>query len=81
MQTYLVIADFVRRTNKRGEDYGMAVSIMMSPEAVWGRDVVTSAYNEKPAKSWQRIFDHVKELYEEAEDEDIIKLIGKKPVE
>ena len=81
MQTYLVITDFVRRTNKRGEDYGMAVSIMMSPEAVWGRDVVTSAYNEKPAKSWQRIFDHVKELYEEAEDEDIIKLIGKKPVE
>ena len=36
MQTYLVITDFVRRKNKQGEDYGMAVSIMMCPEAIWG---------------------------------------------
>ena len=78
MQTYLVITDFVRRKNKRGEDYGMPVSIMMTPEAVWGRDVVTSAYNETPSESWQKIFDHVKELYGKSEEEAIIKLIGKK---
>ena len=81
MQTYLVITDFVRRKNKKGDEYGMAVSVMMCPEAVWGRDAVTSAYNETPARSWQRLFDHVKELYEEADDDAIIKLIGKKPLE
>ena len=30
MQTYLVISDFQRRRNKRGEEYGMPVSIMLT---------------------------------------------------
>ncbi len=81
MQTYLVITDFVRRKNKRGEEYGMPVSIMMTPEAVWGREVVTAAYKESPAESWQRMFDHIKEKYGESEDAAIIKVIGKKPKE
>ena len=42
--------------------------------------IVTKAYGESPAESWQRLFDHVKEMYEEADDSAIIKLIGKKPV-
>ena len=44
-----------------------------------GYEYVTSAYTESPAESWQRLFDHVKELYEEAADDEIIRLIGKKP--
>ena len=79
MQTYLVITDFRRRTNKRGEEYGMAVSIMLPPEAVWGYENVTAVYNEKPSESWQKIIDRVKELYPDAYEEDIIRLIGKKP--
>ena len=79
MNLYLVITDFRRRQNKRGEDYGMAVSIMFPPETVWGYDMVTAAYGEKPTESWKRIFDMVKELYPDAADEDIIKLIGKEP--
>ena len=80
MQTYLVITDFIRRKNKKGNEYGMAVSVMMCPEAVWGRDLVAKAYTESPAESWQKLFDHVKELYEDADDSDITKLIGKKPM-
>ena len=79
MQIYLVIADFKRRQNKRGEEYGMAVSIMLPPESIWGYDKVTAAYSEKPKESWNRIFDHVKETYPEAADADIIRLIGKAP--
>ncbi|MCR5590525.1 MAG: hypothetical protein K6F73_03265 [Lachnospiraceae bacterium] len=79
MQTYLVITDFCRRKNKRGEDYGMPVSIMLPPETIWGYDKVTSAYSEEPAESWERIFGQVKALYPEAYDEDIIRLIGKRP--
>lgn len=81
MQTYLVIVDFARRRNKKGEEYGMPVSIMLPPESVWGYDLVTSAYKERPTKSWKRLFDHVKELYEEADDEAVIRLIGKEPAE
>ena len=76
MNLYLVIADFRRRQNKRGEDYGMAVSVMFPPETVWGYDMVTSAYSEAPAVSWKRIFDRVKELYPDAADANIVRLIG-----
>jgi len=78
MQTYLVISDFQRRKNKRGEEYGMAVSIMLPPEAIWGYEKVTAAYSEKPGDSWDRIFRHVKEINPRAKDEDVIRLIGRR---
>ena len=79
MQTYLVIANFHRRINKRGDEYGMPVSVMLPPEAIWGYDIITSAYNEKPVESWQRITERVHECFPEADKDAIIKLIGKKP--
>ena len=79
MQTYLVIADFHRRTNKKGSEYGMPVSVLLPPEALWGYEKVTEAYTEKPAESWQRIFDRVKGLYPDADDKDVIRIIGKRP--
>ena len=81
MQLYLVITDFQRRKNKKGSEYGMNVSVMFPPEKIWGYDLVSSAYSEEPVASWQRIFDHVKELYPENCDEAVIELIGKKPSE
>ena len=57
----------------------MAVSIMLPPEVIWGYDLVTSAYDETPQESWKRIYDHVFELYEEADEADVIKLIGREP--
>ena len=79
MQLYLVIGGFQRRTNKRGDTYGMPVSVIMTPESIWGYEIITSAYGEKPAESWQRIFDHTREMYSEADEKSIIKLIGRKP--
>ena len=79
MKLYLVIGDFRRRTNKKGGSYGMSVSVMQPPETIWGYEMVTERYTEAPAASWERIFDHVKELYPAAKPEDIIALIGKRP--
>lgn len=79
MQTYLVISDFTRRRNKKGEEYGMAVSIPLTPEAMWGYERVTEAYSEDPGVSYKRICDRVRELYPEAPDREIIRLIGKAP--
>ena len=79
MQTYLVISDFKRRQNKRGEDYGMAVSILLPPESIWGYEAVTAAYSEEPQESWRRIFEHVRGMYPAAEEKDIVRLIGKAP--
>ena len=55
MQTYLVITDFIRRKNKKGAEYGMPVSILQPPEAVWGYETVTKCYDEKPKESLDRI--------------------------
>ena len=79
MQLYLVISDFQRRKNKWGEEYGMPVSILLPPESIWGYDEVTAAYTEKPKESWDRIYQHVKEMYPDAEKTDIIRVIGKAP--
>lgn len=76
---YLVTADFCKRKNKKGDEYGMPVSILVPPEALWGYDVVTSAYEEEPMKSWQRVFDRVKMLYPNSAYNDICRLIGKAP--
>lgn len=81
METYLVISDFRRRENKRGEEYGMAVSILLPPESIWGYDTVTAAYSESPKKSWERQINRVKELYPDADDQSIIHLLGKEPEE
>ncbi len=81
MQIYLVTADFHRRRNKRGQEYGMPVSVLLPPEAIWGYETITSAYDEKPQESRQRIIDRVKELYTNADERGIINLIGKAPEE
>lgn len=79
MQTYLVITGFRRRKNKKGVEYGMPVSVLQPPEAVWGYETVTGAYNESPAVSWERIFTQVKTNFPSSEEKEIIALIGKKP--
>ena len=79
MNLYLVITDFRRRNNKRGEEYGMAVSVMFPPETVWGYDLVTAAYEDTPHESWRRIIDRVKEKFPGSDEKDIIRLIGKEP--
>jgi hypothetical protein len=81
MQLYLVITDFQRRKNKKGAEYGMSVSVMFPPETIWGYDLVTSAYSEEPAESWQRIVDHVKKLYPDSTESALNGLIGKKPID
>ena len=79
MQTYLVITDFTRRKNKKGAEYGMPVSILQPPEAVWGYEAVTKAYGEQPSESWGRIMDRVRTAFPGSDDSEIIKLIGKNP--
>ena len=76
MQTYLVIVDFHRRVNKRGEEYGMPVSVLLPPEAVWGYELVTDKYYEDPAESAAKIFERVKELYPGADESAIKKMTG-----
>lgn len=75
MQTYLTIRDFRCRVNKKGQEYGMSIAVYTTPEDIWGYDYVTSAYNEEPQKSLERIINAVKEKYPSADDSQIDKMI------
>lgn len=74
MQTYLVMRDFKSRKNKAGELYGWPVAVYSTPEQLWGRELVTSAYREEPEKSLERIIDHMKELYPDVSERQILKI-------
>ena len=79
METYLVIAGFRRRRNRRGNSYGMPVSVLLPPESIWGYEAVTAGYAEEPRESWSRIVDRVRELYPHADTKEVLRLIGRGP--
>ena len=76
MQLYLVIGGFQRRVNKRGEAFGMPVSVLMAPESIWGYEHMTSAYCEDPLSSLQAIVDHARLLFPCTDEKAVHKLIG-----
>ncbi len=78
MQLYLVVVDFKRRQNKRGGEYGMPVSILLPPEAVWGCDAVTSAYGEAPEASANRIAEQIMKNWPAADEKAIWRMVGKR---
>lgn len=71
MRTYLTICDFRRKRNKKGAEYGMAVSVYTTPEALWGYDLVTSAYGETPEESAGRICEHIRRQFPQAAEQQI----------
>ncbi len=75
MQTYLCNCDFRKRKNKKGQEYGWDVAIYSSLEHLWGYDYVTSKYKEKPADSWNTIVEHMKEIYPNATEKQIKKVL------
>lgn len=76
MQTYLTVRDFRRRKNKQGNEYGWGIAIYCTPEHLWGYEHITSEYRIDPKESAMKIFFRVKELYPEASDRDLRKVLG-----
>ena len=74
MQTYLVTRDFRQKRNRKGQAYGMAVSVYATPEELWGYELVSGAYRESPEESGKRILEQVKTFYPEAADKQIRKV-------
>ena len=75
MLTYLTIKDFRRRKNKKGQEYGMAVTVYATPECLFGADLVTSFYAEDPEDSYRRILSHVLTLYPDTNEAEIKQVI------
>lgn len=76
MQMYLCMRDFRQRKNKAGEKYGWSVAVYARPENLWGYSHVTSAYNESPKESGEKIAQHIMAEYPIATKVQIRKVIG-----
>ena len=75
MQTYVTIGDFVYMQDKYGQPYGWGVAQYTTPEAQFGYDFVTSAYQKKPAKSREDILVHLKSILPDADETQLLKLM------
>ncbi len=76
MQTYITIADFEYRKDKYGRQYGWGVARYATPEYLLGTEVVQSAYSRSPKESKERILIHLRNLLPEADEEQLLRLIG-----
>ena len=76
MQTYLIVGDFRRRVNRRGEAYGWHIAALETPETKWGYDFVSAGYDESPAESRDRIFRRAKERFPAAEEAKLRRALG-----
>lgn len=75
MRTYLTIRDFRCRLNRAGAPYGWHVAVYTTPESLWGNELVTSAYGEKPADSRERIYAHMRRMYPLATESQIRQIL------
>ena len=73
MATYIVTEDFIYPRDKHNHEYGWGWSLLNTPEDLYGREVCQC--NRTPQESYQRIFEHLKEILPDASDKQIIKLI------
>mgnify|MGYP000925711287 FL=1 len=55
-------------------EYGWGWSLLNTPEDLYGREACQC--NRTPLESYQKIFEHLKEILPDASDKQIIKLIG-----
>ncbi len=76
MQTYICVSDFVYEKDKQGKPYGWGVAEYAAPESLLGEDSVRGAYNFKPEKSRELIFEHLKAILPNASEHQIRKLLG-----
>lgn len=76
MQTYLCISDFVYERDRFGKPYGWGVAVYAAPEALFGYDLVSSAYKRRPAESLERISEHLQKLLPDAAPGQIERLIA-----
>lgn len=75
MKTYLTVKDFRQRLNKKGFPFGWHVSVYATPESLWGRDFVTSAYDVKPSKIKEKILSRARSLFPEASEQALTDLL------
>lgn len=74
MGTYIVTEDFVYPLDKHGNQYGWGLSLLTTPESLYGKESCSCV--RTPAESYQKLFEHFRDILPKATDKQICKLIG-----
>ncbi len=75
MMTYLIMCDFAKKKNKKGQSYGMDVALFEKPEEKFGYDHVSSCYKEDPLASFEKIAGRMRTLYPGVTEAQIRKIL------
>ena len=60
---------------RKHKEYGWDVAVYSSIEHIYGYDYVTSCYKDNPRDSWKQLVDYMHEMYPEATDKQIRKIL------
>lgn len=75
MQTYITVRGFVRKKNKKNEEYGWPVAVYSLSEDLFGEEYVRSAYQLSAAEAKERIVKHLQENFSQISIEVLEKCI------
>lgn len=73
MGCHIVTEDFVYPKDKHGKDYGWGLSLLTTPEQLYGHEACQC--ERTPEESFQRIYAHMKKILPEATEKQILKLL------
>ena len=76
MKTFVITSNFEYAVDRFGREYGWGLARLATPENYFGQDYMDEIYRRTPAESYQRIYDHLRALWPQAEDEAIRALLG-----
>lgn len=75
MQTYVVIRSFPYAIDKNGREYGWGITQYTLPELHIGRKLTRSGYRRSPEKSFERMVNHLLEVWPQASLKDVRRLL------
>ena len=74
-ECYVVISNFTYLTDKRGQEYGWGVAEYSTPERFMGSEFTQRVYQRTPEESYERIYDHLKEMLPDAAEVRLKKIL------
>lgn len=74
METYLVVEDFEYMRDKAGNTYGWGVARYSTPEKLAGEGFLSGEYKKEPEESRRAVHGHMKKLFPEASEKQLLKL-------
>lgn len=76
MQGYVIIEDFVYKTDDAGNRSGWGIARYTTPEALFGADFVQTAYQRTPEESRARLLAHLASILPQAEGRQLLSVLG-----